>query len=79
MNHRMKMKFMMNSLFHLFLTEEGGNRWRRSMTNDAVIFFNFRPDRAIQLSQSFTNDDFTEFDRGRKITKQFIFRPFDTF
>ena len=32
--------------------------------HDAVIFFNFRPDRAIQLSQVFTNEDFREFDRG---------------
>ncbi|WP_088104150.1 2,3-bisphosphoglycerate-independent phosphoglycerate mutase [Halalkalibacter urbisdiaboli] len=34
--------------------------------NDAVIFFNFRPDRAIQMSQVFTNEDFRGFDRGDK-------------
>ncbi|WP_078555710.1 2,3-bisphosphoglycerate-independent phosphoglycerate mutase [Bacillus alkalicellulosilyticus] len=34
--------------------------------NDAVIFFNFRPDRAIQMSQVFTNEDFRGFDRGEK-------------
>lgn len=33
-------------------------------SGDAVVFFNFRPDRAIQLSQVFTNDDFRGFDRG---------------
>ncbi|OBZ15356.1 MULTISPECIES: 2,3-bisphosphoglycerate-independent phosphoglycerate mutase [Bacillales] len=33
-------------------------------SEDAVIFFNFRPDRAIQLSQVFTNEDFRGFDRG---------------
>jgi 2,3-bisphosphoglycerate-independent phosphoglycerate mutase len=33
-------------------------------SGDAVIFFNFRPDRAIQLSQAFTNADFRGFDRG---------------
>ncbi|AZP03238.1 2,3-bisphosphoglycerate-independent phosphoglycerate mutase [Jeotgalibaca ciconiae] len=32
--------------------------------NDAVIFFNFRPDRAIQLSNAFTNKEWTEFERG---------------
>jgi 2,3-bisphosphoglycerate-independent phosphoglycerate mutase len=32
--------------------------------NDAIIFFNFRPDRAIQISQAFTNEDFRGFDRG---------------
>lgn len=35
-------------------------------TGDSVIFFNFRPDRAIQLSQVFTNSDFRGFDRGPK-------------
>jgi 2,3-bisphosphoglycerate-independent phosphoglycerate mutase len=33
-------------------------------SNDAVIFFNFRPDRAIQLSQVYMNEDFHEFERG---------------
>ena len=32
--------------------------------NDAVIFYNFRPDRAIQISNTFTNKDFRSFDRG---------------
>lgn len=32
--------------------------------NDAVIFFNFRPDRAIQLSNAFTNTEWTHFERG---------------
>ncbi len=31
---------------------------------DAVIFYNFRPDRAIQISNVFTNEDFSAFDRG---------------
>lgn len=34
--------------------------------NDAVIFYNFRPDRAIQISNTFTNKDFRSFDRGPK-------------
>ncbi|SEN70005.1 2,3-bisphosphoglycerate-independent phosphoglycerate mutase [Lihuaxuella thermophila] len=34
--------------------------------NDAIIFFNFRPDRAIQISLAFTNEDFRGFDRGPK-------------
>ena len=36
---------------------------------DAVIFFNYRPDRAIQMSQVFTNEDFRGFDRGEKFPK----------
>ena len=31
---------------------------------DAVILFNFRGDRAIEISRAFTEKDFTEFDRG---------------
>jgi 2,3-bisphosphoglycerate-independent phosphoglycerate mutase len=31
---------------------------------DAVIFFNFRGDRAIEISRAFSEKDFTEFDRG---------------
>ncbi|WP_078429938.1 2,3-bisphosphoglycerate-independent phosphoglycerate mutase [Alkalihalobacterium alkalinitrilicum] len=37
--------------------------------NDAIIFFNFRPDRAIQMSQVFTNEDFRGFDRGNAFPK----------
>ena len=33
---------------------------------DAVIFFNFRGDRAIEISQAFEDDDFSRFDRVRR-------------
>lgn len=33
-------------------------------SGDSIIFYNFRPDRAIQISQAFTNEDFRGFDRG---------------
>lgn len=33
--------------------------------NDAVLFFNFRPDRAMELSRALTEPDFDEFDRGK--------------
>jgi len=33
---------------------------------DAVIFFNFRGDRAIEISQAFEHDDFSRFDRVRR-------------
>ena len=32
---------------------------------DGVIFFNFRGDRAIEISRAFTEDQFDAFDRGR--------------
>lgn len=31
---------------------------------DAVVFFNFRGDRAIEISRAFSEKEFTEFDRG---------------
>ncbi len=31
---------------------------------DSVIFFNFRGDRAIEISRAFEEEDFTEFERG---------------
>ncbi|MCD9025179.1 2,3-bisphosphoglycerate-independent phosphoglycerate mutase [Cohnella silvisoli] len=42
-------------------------------SEDAVIFFNFRPDRAIQLSNVFTNEDFRGFDRGSGFPKNLYF------
>ncbi|SDW46687.1 phosphoglycerate mutase [Marininema mesophilum] len=35
-------------------------------SNDALVFFNFRPDRAIQLSFAFTDKNFQGFDRSEK-------------
>ncbi len=37
---------------------------------DSVIFFNFRPDRAREITRTFCCDDFDKFDRGprRKVT-----------
>lgn len=42
-------------------------------SGDAVVFFNFRPDRAIQLSQVFMNEDFRGFDRGDRAPKDLYY------
>lgn len=58
---------------------------------DGVVYFNFRGDRAIQISQAFEDDDFSAFDRVRRpdafyvgimqydgdamIPKQFLVQP----
>ena len=42
-------------------------------SEDGIIFFNFRPDRAIQISQVFTNDDFRDFDRGESYPKNIYY------
>ncbi len=41
--------------------------------NDAVIFYNFRPDRAIQISQAFTNENFAGFERGERRPKNLYY------
>ncbi|WP_096190196.1 2,3-bisphosphoglycerate-independent phosphoglycerate mutase [Evansella halocellulosilytica] len=49
------------------ITKDDGETPRGTIQDDdAVIFFNFRPDRAIQMSQVFTNKNFDGFDRGEK-------------
>lgn len=48
------------------ITDEQGHPNGLVESEDSVIFFNFRPDRAIQLSQVFTNADFQGFDRGER-------------
>lgn len=34
--------------------------------NDSIIFFNFRPDRARELTRAFVDTEFTSFDRDKK-------------
>ena len=55
------------------MTEEDGSPIATVDDEDAVIFFNFRPDRAIQISQVFTNDDFRGFERGEERPKNIHF------
>ena len=38
---------------------------KRIQANDTIIFFNFRPDRARELSRTFIEPDFAEFNRER--------------
>ena len=56
----MKKIFMMNLLFRLLLRNLV-NQLQQLKTDDAVISFNFRPDRAIQLSRAFTDESLTSF------------------
>jgi 2,3-bisphosphoglycerate-independent phosphoglycerate mutase len=55
------------------ITKEDGQPVATIQDNDAVIFYNFRPDRAIQISNTFTNEDFRSFDRGPKHPKHLFF------
>jgi 2,3-bisphosphoglycerate-independent phosphoglycerate mutase len=55
------------------IVKEDGTPVATVESEDAVVFFNFRPDRAIQLSQVFTNSDFRGFDRGEKCPQNLYF------
>lgn len=48
------------------ILDEAGKPVTTVQSGDSIIFYNFRPDRAIQMSQAFTNEDFRGFDRGDK-------------
>ncbi len=55
------------------ITKENGEPVATIKDKDSVIFYNFRPDRAIQISNTFTNKDFRSFDRGPKHPKDLFF------
>lgn len=46
--------------------EKDGKPVATLQDNDSIIFFNFRPDRAIQLSNAITDDEWEFFDRGQR-------------
>ncbi|MDR2679090.1 MAG: 2,3-bisphosphoglycerate-independent phosphoglycerate mutase, partial [Zoogloeaceae bacterium] len=48
-----------------FVIAEAGEAIGRIRDGDALIFFNFRGDRAIEISRAFTEENFTAFPRGR--------------
>ena len=49
-----------------FVIEKDGAPRGPVESGDAVINFNFRGDRAIEISRAFEDDDFPHFDRGRR-------------
>ncbi len=49
-----------------FVIAENGEPVGTIKDGDSVVLFNFRGDRAIELSMAFDNEEFTAFDRGAK-------------
>ena len=39
---------------------------------DSVVFFNFRPDRAREITRAFCDDDFKGFERGQRLDTTFV-------
>jgi len=49
-----------------FVIERDGEPVGKMSDGDAVVLFNFRGDRAIEITRAFEEDNFSEFDRGRR-------------
>ncbi|EXJ22667.1 2,3-bisphosphoglycerate-independent phosphoglycerate mutase [Alkalibacterium sp. AK22] len=57
---------VMDEFVEPVVIEKDGQPTATVSDNDAVLFFNFRPDRAIELSRALTEPDFDDFDRGER-------------
>ena len=59
------------------ITDENGNPLSLVKNGDSVIFFNFRPDRARELTRAFCDDKFTGFDREFLDLTYVCFKDYD--
>lgn len=62
-----------------FAITENGEPVGMIKTGDSVVFFNFRPDRAIQLTSTFVSDDFTHFAQGPNKPENLTFVTFTSY
>lgn len=49
-----------------FVIERSGKAIGKIVDGDSVVFFNFRGDRALEITKAFEADELREFDRGSK-------------
>jgi 2,3-bisphosphoglycerate-independent phosphoglycerate mutase len=70
---------VMDEFVKPFIIEEAGKPVATIDSKDAVIFFNFRPDRAIQLSTVFTNSTCEAFSMSPKHPSDLKFVTFTTY
>ena len=58
--------------------EENGKPVATIKNNDSVIFYNFRPDRAREITRVFCAETFDGFDRGERIQTTYVcFKEYD--
>ncbi|MCM1307981.1 MAG: 2,3-bisphosphoglycerate-independent phosphoglycerate mutase [Butyrivibrio sp.] len=60
-----------------FVVKENGAPVAVIKDGDSVVFFNFRPDRAREITHCFCDDDFDKFDRGAR--KDIVFVCFSDY
>ncbi len=51
---------------------ENGEAIGKISEKDSVVFFNFRPDRAREITRAFCADDFDGFDRGNRLDLTYV-------
>ncbi|MEY8525079.1 2,3-bisphosphoglycerate-independent phosphoglycerate mutase [Lachnospiraceae bacterium 38-10] len=51
---------------------ENGAPMATIQDGDSVIFFNFRPDRAREITRAFCDDDFKGFERGKRLDLTYV-------
>lgn len=54
------------------VVEKDGVPMATVKNDDSIIFFNFRPDRAREITRTFCDDKFEGFDRGERIKTTFV-------
>ena len=59
------------------ITDEAGKPLSLVKDGDSVIFYNFRPDRAREMTRAFCDDDFKGFERKRIDTTYVCFKDYD--
>jgi 2,3-bisphosphoglycerate-independent phosphoglycerate mutase len=57
---------MTDQYMESFVVEESGEPIGKIIDGDTVVFFNYRGDRAIEISRAFEDDAFDKFDRVRR-------------
>lgn len=55
-----------------FSVEEDGKAIGVIQDKDSVIFYNFRPDRAREITRAFCDDDFKGFARGKRLSLVYV-------
>ena len=54
------------------VVEKDGVPMAKVKDDDSIIFFNFRPDRAREITRTFCDEKFEGFDRGERIKTTFV-------
>lgn len=66
LHYRSENPALIDQDMHEFVIEEQGRPIGTIEDGDSVVYFNFRGDRALEITAAFENDDFDKFDRVRR-------------